>query len=89
MKSEIKIRQILDGMKKHQHYIRDDYQRFGYDNFMSALEFVLGDNEIIDAVVENQARVFDDLDMDEIISEEDLKVGYVHHNRENLAELEK
>ena len=30
---------ILD-MRKHRHFLRDDYQRWGYDNFLSGCEFV-------------------------------------------------
>jgi len=41
MKDEKKIRDLLEGMKEHQHLIRDDFQRYGFDNFLIALEWVL------------------------------------------------
>ena len=41
MKSEEKIKELYEGMEKHKHYIKDDFHRFGYDNFMSALWWVL------------------------------------------------
>lgn len=36
VKEEARTR-IID-MRKHQHFLRDDYQRWGYDNFLSGYE---------------------------------------------------
>ena len=65
MKSEKEIRMLLEGMYKHQKYIKDDFQRFGFDNFKSALEYVLDDNQVLNTQLEARA--------DEL----GLRVGYV------------
>jgi len=31
-------RSKIISMRKHQHFIHDDYQRWGYDNFLSGYE---------------------------------------------------
>lgn len=41
MKDEKKIRELLEGMRHHAYFIRDDFQRHGFDNFQAALEWVL------------------------------------------------
>ncbi len=41
MKDETKIRELLYGMEEHAHFIKDDFQRHGFDNFQAALEWVL------------------------------------------------
>ena len=56
MRDEQSIRDLLAGMYKHSKYIRDDFQRFGFDNFMSALEYVLDENVVINTQIESKAR---------------------------------
>lgn len=43
MRSEEEIKRLEKGMDEHKNYIRDDFQRFGFDNFQSALRWVLGE----------------------------------------------
>ena len=31
----LEVRNVIASMREHQKYITDDYQRFGYDNFLS------------------------------------------------------
>jgi hypothetical protein len=38
MKNEEDIRNLLEGMNKHQKYIKDDYQRYGFDNFRAGYD---------------------------------------------------
>ena len=56
MRSEKEIRELLEGMYKHQQYVKDDFQRFGFDNFKSALEYVLDDNKVLNTQIEAAAR---------------------------------
>ncbi len=56
MKDEKSIRKTLEGMKQHQHFIKDDYQRYGFDNFRAGLEYCLDDNRIINAQIEAVAK---------------------------------
>jgi len=65
MRDEGEIRKLLAGMYRYAHFIKDDFQRFGFDNFMSALEYVLGENAVINTQIESKAR------------ELGLKVAYV------------
>jgi len=30
---------LLSGMEEHRHFIQDDFQRFGFDNFESGIRF--------------------------------------------------
>lgn len=41
MMSRERLEGIILAMNNYRNYIRDDYQRYGYDNFLSALELVL------------------------------------------------
>ena len=41
LRSEDEIKGLLEGMKMYSDAITDDMQRFGYENFMSALSWVL------------------------------------------------
>jgi len=35
----MEIIKFLEGMEEHKHYILDDYQRWGFDNFESGVRF--------------------------------------------------
>lgn len=91
LKDEKHIRNFLNEMKHHAHFIRDDFQRHGYDNFMSALEYCLGDNEIINNCVEckqqelSYRQVTDDKILEEALKA-DLKVVDIDGRRIYLDE---
>jgi len=41
-KSEKEINELITAMDKYEHFIKDDYQHFGYINFRSGLKYCLG-----------------------------------------------
>jgi hypothetical protein len=65
MRDEKSIRELLAGMYRHAPLIKDDFQRHGFENFISGLEYCLNDNCIINTQIESKAR------------ELGLKVAYV------------
>ena len=43
MKSEDEIRDLVKRMDGHAVFIKDDFRRYGFDNFLAALGWVLND----------------------------------------------